>query len=136
MAYFLAIDPGKDKNGICIMDYEGNVLKHYIVDEDNLLPKIKMEIETYSIAEIILGNGTTKKYKLKSLKKHFPQVNILIVDEYKTTEEGRILYWKYNKPKFWQRFLPQTMRVPSCAIDDYAAMSIGYRYLQKKEDGN
>ena len=54
-----------------------------------------------------------------------------VVDEYRTTELAKREYWKAHPPTGWRRFLPVTMQVPPEPVDDFVAVLLGRRYIEK-----
>lgn len=131
--YILAIDPGREKTGLAILDMVGNVAYHEIVAEENLVAKIDEALVSFEINTIVLGNGTSSKAKIKILEEHFPDAVLKVVDEYATTEEGKKIYFKMNPPRGWRRLIPVGMQIPPGPIDDYAAIAIGRRFIAKQK---
>lgn len=129
--YFVAIDPGKEKTGIAIF-LDEKVIKHIIIASDDLVIILDKIITKYNVNLIIMGNGTSSKTKYELLKQKFVQLEIIIVNEYRTTDEARKLYFKMNPPKGLRRLIPLGMQVPPVPVDDYAAIVIGKKYLQEK----
>jgi hypothetical protein len=58
-------------------------------------------------------------------------MTLKVVDEYRTTEEAKKLYWQVNPPKGWRRFLPVTMQVPPEPVDDLVAVILARREIDK-----
>lgn len=129
---FLAIDPGREKTGIAILNIDGNVLEHKIISSENLIQQIKKLIFAYAINLIVMGNGTSSKTKYKLLKQEIKNIKIELINEYRTTDEARKLYFKENPPKGLKRLIPLGMQVPPVPVDDYAAIAIGKKYLENK----
>lgn len=129
---FLAIDPGREKTGIAILNIDGNVLEHKIISSENLIQQIKKLIFDYAINLIVMGNGTSSKTKYKLLKQEIKNIKIELINEYRTTDEARKLYFKENPPKGLKRLIPLGMQVPPVPVDDYAAIAIGKKYLENK----
>ena len=63
-----------------------------------------------------------------------PALEILVRDEYRTTEMAKGEYWKANPPKGWRRLLPVTMQVPPVPVDDFVAVILGRRYLKESSE--
>ena len=133
--FFIAIDPGREKTGVALLSGEGFSNWHSIVASDDLIIAIQDLLKRYTIDFLVMGSGTSSKQKQNLLQQAFPQLNLYIVNEYKTTEEARRLYFKKNPPRGLKRLIPIGMQVPPCPIDDYAAIIIGRKYLaQQKND--
>lgn len=125
----LAIDPGREKTGIAILK-NSDVLEHKIINSDELVQIIKSLLEKYIIKTIVMGNGTSSKKKYDLLKREFIDKDIVLINEYRTTDEARKLYFQENPPKGWKKLIPLGMQVPPVPVDDYAAIVIGRKYLK------
>ena len=125
----LAIDPGREKTGIAILN-NSDVLEHKIINSEELVQTIKSLLEKYIIKTIIMGNGTSSKKKYDLLKREFMDRDIVLINEYRTTDEARKLYFQENPPKGWKKLIPLGMQVPPVPVDDYAAIIIGRKYLK------
>lgn len=125
----LAIDPGREKTGIAILK-NSDVLEHKIINSEELVQIIKSLLEKYIIKTIVMGNGTSSKKKYDLLKREFIDRDIVLINEYRTTDEARKLYFQENPPKGWKKLIPLGMQVPPAPVDDYAAIVIGRKYLK------
>lgn len=125
----LAIDPGREKTGIAILN-NSDVLEHKIINSEELVQIIKSLLEKYIIKTIVMGNGTSSKKKYDLLKREFIDKDIVLINEYRTTDEARKLYFQKNPPKGWKKLIPLGMQVPPVPVDDYAAIVIGRKYLK------
>lgn len=125
----LAIDPGREKTGIAILK-NSDVLEHKIINSEELVQIIKSLLEKYIIKTIVMGNGTSSKKKYDLLKQEFIDRDIVLINEYRTTDEARKIYFQENPPKGWKKLIPLGMQVPPVPVDDYAAIVIGRKYLK------
>ena len=125
----LAIDPGREKTGIAILK-NSDVLEHKIINSEELVQIIKSLLEKYIIKTIVMGNGTSSKKKYDLLKREFIDRDKVLINEYRTTDEARKLYFQENPPKGWKKLIPLGMQVPPVPVDDYAAIVIGRKYLK------
>ena len=125
----LAIDPGREKTGIAILK-NSDVLEHKIINSEELVQIIKSLLEKYIIKTIVMGNGTSSKKKYDLLKQEFIDRDIVLINEYRTTDAARKLYFQENPPKGWKKLIPLGMQVPPVPVDDYAAIVIGRKYLK------
>ena len=128
--YFISIDPGREKTGIAILSLSGSVIWHDIVNSEYLTDEIKNISAEYDTDLLIIGSGTSSKQKQQLIKKNLPSLNIVVVDEYRTTDEARKLYFADNPPQGLKKFIPLGMQTPPVPVDDYAAIVIGRRYLK------
>ncbi|GMB01285.1 pre-16S rRNA-processing nuclease YqgF [Pelosinus sp. IPA-1] len=128
----ISIDPGREKCGIAVVHKEKGVLKQAIIDTINLATTIEQLTSSYHIETIIMGDGTSSKDAKKTLEKIKDidqSITLILVDEYRTTDEGRLRYWRENPPKGLKRLIPVTMQVPPCPVDDYVAVILAERYF-------
>ena len=132
----MAVDPGRDKCGIAVLDNTGAIKFQQVIETSNLNLTLSELINTFNLQSIILGNGTTSKNAkdtisaaLMELGKNIP---INVVNESHTTEEARKLYWQKNPPRGWRRFLPTSMQVPPVPVDDLVAEILARRFLSLK----
>ncbi|WP_028130346.1 resolvase [Selenomonas sp. AE3005] len=128
-----ALDPGRDKCGFAVLDEDGKVLSQRVIETHNLIAEITTAKATYGFSRLIMGNGTTSKEARQRLSE-VPALEILIRDEYRTTEMAKGEYWKANPPKGWRRLLPVTMQVPPVPVDDFVAVILGRRYLKESSE--
>ena len=133
--YILAIDPGKEKCGLAVVDDGGNAqllkatpLQEFVATVQNICKEFVLEC-------ILLGDGTGSKDFAQKLKEvvGMNSLAIEVVDETNTTLLARELYWQINPPKGWRRLLPQSLLIVPEVIDAYAALAIAKKWLAKKK---
>mgnify|MGYP000528592675 CR=1 FL=1 len=107
-----------------------NTARKEVINEEELVQIIKSLLEKYIIKTIVMGNGTSSKKKYDLLKREFIDRDIVLINEYRTTDEARKLYFQENPPKGWKKLIPLGMQVPPVPVDDYAAIVIGRKYLK------
>ncbi len=128
-----ALDPGRDKCGFAVLGQDGKVLFQRVIATANLITEITTAKAAYGFSRLIMGNGTTSK-DARSRLAEVPELEILIRDEYRTTEMAKGEYWKAHPPKGWRRLLPVTMQVPPVPVDDFVAVILGRRYLKESSE--
>ena len=128
----MAVDPGRDKCGMAVIDNQGEVLWRQVIETSALGETAKARAEEFLPACLILGNGTTSKAAEGRLKSALPEMTLKVVDEYRTTDEARKLYWQVNPPKGWRKLLPVTMQVPPEPVDDLVAVILARRELERE----
>jgi RNase H-fold protein (predicted Holliday junction resolvase) len=130
--YLLALDPGSDKVGTAVLDYQAREKEKTIVKIDQLIDHLREIFEHYQIAEIIIGNGTGAEKIIELLNKNFQESKISLVEEEFTTEEAQARYLKEkpmsNYEKLLRKIVSWKLKKP---LDDYAALIIGEKYLEK-----
>lgn len=125
---FLALDSGSKKWGYAIFD--GKKITRKGIIETNDLEKVLLEIKlTENLDFIVVGRRRGALEKLGFLK----DIEIITVSEVDTTMEARDLYFSEFPPKGLVKFLPKGLRVPDRAVDDFAAIVIGKRFLNSSE---
>ena len=130
-----AVDPGRDKCGLAVLDSEAGVLWHGVVPTGGLPGAVEAQLAAHSCRVVVVGNQTYSAAIKRSLQPLLETGRIdemAEVDERGSTEEARSRYWLMNPPTGWRRLLPAGLRVPPCAVDDYAAIILGERYFSKK----
>lgn len=126
----LAIDPGKDKCGLAILDRDGKVAEKKVISASALTQELADLANTHEIKTLILGSGTGGKTIERQIVKLELPVNIIFANERYTTLEARRRYFKDNPPQGWRRFIPTSLQLPPVPYDDYAAVILGERYLE------
>ena len=127
----IGLDPGRDKCVIAVVSPEGTVLFQKVIQTDNLSAQVTELLTTYEIHQLVIGNGTTSKTAQEAIRGACPELNIAVVDEYYTTQLARQEYWRANPPKGWRKLLPVSMQVPPEPVDDFVAIILVRRFLQK-----
>ena len=128
-----ALDPGRDKCGFAVLGQDGKVLFQRVIATVNLITEITTAKAAYGFSRLIMGNGTTSN-EARSRLAEVSELEILIRDEYRTTEMAKGEYWKAHPPKGWRRLLPVTMQVPPVPVDDFVAVILGRRYLKESSE--
>ncbi len=125
----IAVDPGKDKCGLAVVHKHKGVLEHMIVESAALAAQVEKLRTVYKPAVLILGNGTTSKETYHRLLGSAGEIEIIVVDEYRTTELAVARYWQENPPCGWRRLLPTSLQIPPRPVDDYVAILLAERYF-------
>ena len=125
----LAIDPGREKCGVAVLASDGGVLVQRVVMTAALDATVGTLIRAYE-PNVIMGNGTTSadaKKRVEALG-----VPVTLVDEYRTTDAAKFAYWKAHPPRGWRRLVPRGMLVPPVPVDDFVAVILAQRFLEKR----
>ena len=132
----LAVDPGRDKCGVAALSSNGTVLYRQVT-ETALLPAIIRNLKgEYGADILVIGNGTTSGVAQRRIKAECPELQLVEVDEYFTTQLARREYWRANPPRGWRRLLPTSMQVPPEPVDDFVAVILARRYLDSMRQSN
>lgn len=127
----LGFDPGRDKCGVAIMNFEGKIIEHQVVNSQEVIANINSLLQKLPIQLIVMGNQTTAKSWQAQISAQFPELPIIMVDERNSSLEARDRYWQMYPPKGLTRLIPQGMRLIDRPIDDIVAILLIERYLQK-----
>ncbi|TVQ46122.1 MAG: pre-16S rRNA-processing nuclease YqgF [Gloeocapsa sp. DLM2.Bin57] len=126
----IGFDPGRDKCGLAVMNTEGDLLYHQVLESTEAITTVISLVEQFKADILVIGNQTTSKSWQKQLKEVLPSIPIVEVNERNSTLEARDRYWMMYPPQGLTRLLPAGMRLPPRAIDDIVAILLIERYLK------
>ena len=126
----LAVDPGRDKCGIAVVSAAGEVLAREVIPAAELGACARQLAGRFALGVIVVGDRTGADQALEALESALPEVETAAVDEHRSTEEARRLYFRDNPPRGWRRLIPLTMQTPPGPYDDYVAVVLARRYLR------
>ena len=129
----IAIDPGTKKCGYAVVDSNLSILQREVISTDKIVEIITDSLNIYKIDKIILGNGTNYKSIEESLKNHFSQLKIILIEEKFSTLGARKKYFEINPPRGIFKFIPLSLRVPPGHYDDFAAVLLAEKYFKNNE---
>lgn len=124
----IAIDPGREKCGVAVVDASGRILAHLIVASEKIVEAVGELSQAHSIEQFVLGDATASQVVWKMLEQAFPQTQLVSVPEKNSTLEAREIYWRVNPPRGWRKIVPLSLQVPPVPIDDFAAVVLALRY--------
>ena len=131
MTKYISIDPGKYKCGLIFADFKSKrVLKAIVIESRYLVQHIKNFIRTEKNIKVLIGNGTTSNYHVKSLS--FLENNLTIVEERNTTYRSRQRYFEIFPIKGIKKFLPRDIFLYNINLDAISALVILEDYLNCK----
>lgn len=125
----LAIDPGREKCGVAVLAADGRILMQEIVPTEALTDVVGTLAASHE-PTIIMGNGTTSteaQARIEALGR-----TVTLVDEYRTTDAAKALYWEVHPPRGWRRIVPRGMLVPPAPVDDFVAVILARRFLNEQ----
>ena len=128
----IAIDPGREKCGVAVVDADGGIRARHIVAPGKIVETVARLLEVHPAEVFVLGDATASKATQDVLTRAFPQLQIVIVPEKNSTLEAREIYWHENPPRGWRKLVPLSLQVPSEPIDDYAAVVLALRYWENR----
>lgn len=132
----LAIDPGKRKCGIAIVDNKLQLIEGEVVENKELIYKIGIHLEKHSISNILIGSGTNSGEIKKRIKENFFGIRIIEIPEKNSTMQARKRYFDYYPPAGFLKIFPKSFLVPPCPYDDFAALVIAERFFKNYNHKN
>jgi RNase H-fold protein (predicted Holliday junction resolvase) len=126
----LAIDPGKDKSGLAVLDNEKSIYYRKIVASQKIEAYLKELVNRFNIEGFVLGDGTSSREIEERLQKYF-NLPIYLLDEAYTTMEAEARY-RQERLQGIKRILGFISWKPARPLDDYVAVILAERYLEKE----
>lgn len=127
----IAIDPGREKCGLAVVDRHQGVREKKIIATQDLETAVKQLTESYATYTVIIGDRTHSRALRKELQAVQVQGNTLTVipvNEHRSSDEARTRYWQEHPPKGLKKLIPVTLQSPPVPIDDYVAVILAERY--------
>jgi RNase H-fold protein (predicted Holliday junction resolvase) len=126
----LAVDPGRDKCGLAVVDIHGRALVQEVIPAAALAARAQELGRDHDFSVIVVGDRTGADEALDALESTLPDVETAAVDEHRSTEEARRLYFRDHPPRGWRRLIPVGLQTPPRPCDDYVAVILARRYLR------
>jgi len=132
MSDLLALDPGSDKVGTAVLSFAKEEKEKTIVKKEKLLDHLEEVFNNYQIEEIVIGSGTGAEEVKEMISSIYSGLKISLVEEEYTTEEAQARYLEEKPMSNYEKLLRKIVswKVKK-ALDDYAALIIGEKYLKK-----
>jgi RNase H-fold protein (predicted Holliday junction resolvase) len=127
----LAVDPGRAKCGIAVVSAEGAVLAQEVIPAAALEARARELARAHDISVIVVGDRTGADAALTALESALPDIETAAVDEHRSSEEARKLYFREHPPRGWRRLIPLGLQTPPRPCDDYVAVILARRYLRR-----
>lgn len=128
-SFVLAIDPGREKCGVAVVDEKGIIVSQAIVARGGVVEAVGLLVGHYGLQRVTVGHATASKKLEEELVRAMPAIAILRIDETGSTLEARHVYWQENPPKGWRKMVPLSLQNPPEPIDGYAAVVLARRSL-------
>jgi hypothetical protein len=128
--HIIAVDPGREKLGLAILDMTGEVVEKMVVMIADVPDALQRLTDQYHPDILAVGDGTgCDDFLEKSAAFNFSK--IIRIPEKNTTLEARELAWKENPPGGVWRVLPRLFWPSPPDLDAWAAVIIGRRALSQ-----
>lgn len=129
--YILAIDPGSDKAGFAVVNYDlthGELGVVYLSELHRIFTRF-CDSDSEKPQAVVIGNGTAAQAVCKLYNSLELDTPVRFAEEKNTTYKARARYFAENPPSGFWRLVPLGLQLPPRPIDDYAALLIGEKYL-------
>jgi RNase H-fold protein (predicted Holliday junction resolvase) len=131
----LAIDPGRSKCGLAVVDRLGHALHREIVSTLNIPSVVTALTDRFSPEAVVVGDGTGSASLIKALAAVSLSLSVVKVDEKHTSELARARFLKENPARGLERLIPGGLRTPNVAYDDYVAIILAERWIALRDEG-
>lgn len=128
----LAIDPGREKCGVAVVDARDGVLARGVIPTTVIAPLVRDWAAAHRPALLVVGSGTGCRHVRRQLAdlllplEAFPEAH--------TTRRARDRYYREHPPRGLMRLIPRGLLSPPIPLDDYAAVLIGEDYLRSQAE--
>lgn len=123
----LAVDPGREKCGVAVVDAREGVLARGVVPSAVVGDLVRTWAAAHHPRILVVGRGTAYRYVVASLDG--VDLPLEVFPEAHTTLRARRRYFEDQPPKGWRKLVPLGLLSPPVPIDDYAAVLIAEDYL-------
>ncbi len=128
----LGIDPGTRKCGYAaVAAARATPLELGIVPTEELAERLAELAARLPLRAVALGGGTHTGAVASLLGAL--GVPVHVIDERDTTLLARRRYFEVNPPSGWRKLVPRGMLLPPRPIDDFAALLIAERLLEREQ---
>ena len=124
----LAVDPGRDKCGLALIRSDRTIIEKAVVPASAVGEAVARILHANPEAVLVMGDRTAAAETAAALRAGL-HVSPRLVDEHRSTEQGRRRYFRDNPRRGWRRLLPVGLQTPPRPYDDYVAVVIAERYL-------
>ncbi len=127
----LGIDPGTRKCGYAVViRRRHDPLELGIVGIESLAERIADLANRFQLRAIALGGGTHTVIVAGLVG--VLGLPVEVIDERETTLLARRRYFEVHPPRGWRRLVPRGLLVPPRPVDDFAALLIAERLLERE----
>jgi len=125
----LAIDPGKYKCGLALLDENGRIVAKKVAASKGISGEVERLLSGQTAVTIVIGDSKFGKEVEKELSGLPARANLIFISEKDSTRLAREQYWRENPPAGLMKLIPTSFRFPPVPVDDLAAVILGERYL-------
>ncbi|NLM36651.1 MAG: pre-16S rRNA-processing nuclease YqgF [Firmicutes bacterium] len=129
----LAIDPGRVKFGYAVLTAgDRRVLSQGVAEVAQLVRVGQELVDRFQVTTVVIGDRTAgpqfAAILREGLKDH--PLDLVLVGEDGSSREGRHRFLQANR-RGWRRWFPLGLQSPWRPYDDYVAVVLGERYLDR-----
>lgn len=124
----LALDPGREKCGLAVLDSDGSVVEKIAVRNHDMRQVAQDLMARRQPVLLAVGDGTGSEAAYRIASEISPG-SVVRVSEKGTTLEARELAWRENPPGGIWRVIPRLFWPTPPDLDAWAAVIIGRRAL-------
>lgn len=127
----LAVDPGRKKCGLAVVAAGRGILDRLVVPCEEFSPVLRDLFDKHRPQTVLLGSSTGSKPIANAIRQAL-KMEPKMVDEKHTTELAKLRYFREYPPKGFWRLVPLGLQTPPTCYDDFAAVVMAERYLDKE----
>lgn len=125
----LAVDPGRDKAGLAVVTRDGACLAQIVVPLPSLADAAQRLARDHEVSICAIGDRTGFRHARDTLAACGIFDSIHPVDEHRSSEDARRLYFDQQHPRGLARLIPVWLRPIPEPLDGYSAWVLGRRYF-------
>lgn len=115
-----------------MVEGDGRAIYHAVVLTPDLGREVRRLAAEHGVVTLVLGDRTAARQVEAALRESGVGLVPVIVNEHRSSEEGRRRYFRDNPRRGWRRLLPVSLQTPPRAYDDYVAIVLAERYLSAR----
>lgn len=127
----LAVDPGRDKVGMAVVSKAHGTLLRCIAGVRDCATRGSELARAHGVHKIVVGDRTGSREVVQALALS-SGLEVITVDEHRSSMEGRQRYLREHRGKGLCRFVPIGLRTPPEPFDDYVAEILAARYFDQQ----
>lgn len=134
MSVILAVDPGREKCGLALVDEKTGVIWQRVVPAAELMTTVAQFVRQGAVQTVVAGDrtGSTRFKNQWNQSGLSSKARLVFVDEHMSSVEGRRRYLREHPGRGLRRLLPIGLKTPDQPFDDYVAVILAERFLKKK----
>jgi len=132
----LAVDPGTEKCGVAVVSQSGQVLSRAVVEVGGLWRALRELTHEHPLAAAVVGDRTGSEAVWREVHNACQARAIPVhrVEEHRSTQQGRLRYWRENPRRGWRRLFPSAWLTPPEPFDDWVAVVLAERWLAAPQE--